>query len=154
MRKIGILSIILGVVLVACENNVKRTGENTDHVTIEETHHHDTLSGGVIELKDGEKWEINAEMKPYLKRGEELVNAFIEKGGENYSALSEELEVQNQKLIKSCTMEGQSHIELHKWLAPHLSLVAQLKKAGDASEASDIVHKIAQSYREFNHYFH
>lgn len=92
-------------------------------------------------------------MKPFVQKGHELVNAFIAERRNDYQDLAEQLTVQNNQLIQSCTMEGKSHDELHKWLHPHLELVQELGSKDNGAEADKIVVEIQQSYLEYQKYF-
>jgi len=63
------------------------------------------------------------------------------------------LKDQNNQLIKSCTMKGKSHDELHKWLHPHLELVEALEKSANENEAKGIVLKLQKSNEVYHQYF-
>ena len=119
MKKIFMLVVCSGILLAGCGNNPSQQG-NADIEDSLESHQHDTQK---IELNSGEKWNVNAEMKPFVIKGEELVSNFLKNNQSNYHELAGQLKEQNNHLIKSCTMEGKSHDELHKWLHPHLDLV-------------------------------
>lgn len=122
--------------------------EEEDH----DDHHHGDAHGDII-LLDGNKWDINDEMKPHVEEGEALLTAYIESGDENYLGLAAELKEANTKLIKSCTMQGQSHDELHKWLHPHLDLTTHLEEAGNIEEAENIIDELVESYENFHLHF-
>ena len=92
-------------------------------------------------------------MKPFVMKGEELVNAYVQNEQKDYKALAQQLKEQNNQLIKSCTMDGKSHDELHKWLHPHLEIVKALEDEADASKANEIVLQLQISYQEYHHYF-
>ena len=94
---------------------------------------------------------VNDEMKPFIQKGAELVDAFIADGQSDYKRLAEQVKDQNTQLIKSCTMDGKSHDELHKWLHPHLDLVKRLET--DSSSAPQIVKQLQDSYRTYHRYF-
>ncbi len=146
------ISMICTTALFSCGNN---TGEDAhaDHASMtHEAHHHD--SDGNIELNNGEKWTVNEEMKPYISNSEELMNDYIENQKNDHVALAGSLEEQNNLLIKSCTMEGKSHDELHKWLHPHLELVAALKNTSDENEANLLISRLEQSFDVYHRYFH
>ena len=96
---------------------------------------------------------MNEEMKPFVMKGEELVNSFIQNNHTDYKALAQQLKEQNDQLIKSCTMDGKSHDELHKWLHPHLEIVKALEEEKDATKASGIVSQLQKSYRSYHQYF-
>ena len=106
-----------------------------------------------IELNQGEKWKINAEMMPPLEASEKLILDFSASDNKNYQALAKKLKEKNQVLISSCTMKGKSHDELHKWLHPYIGLVDQLENANDTNEPNQVFLKVEQSFVIFNQYF-
>jgi len=150
MKKVIVLGMSV-VLLWSCNNS---TEKSTAHQETENhaEHHHDENSES-IELNNGEKWLVNEEMKPFVLKGEELVNTYIQDGKTDYKTLAEQLKEQNSLLIKSCTMEGKSHDELHKWLHPHLELVKELEQAKNEDESVQIVQKLKHSYQQYHSYF-
>ncbi|MFD2697019.1 hypothetical protein ACFSQ0_03370 [Mesonia sediminis] len=106
-----------------------------------------------INLNNGEKWQVNAEMKPHIKKGNELLTDFMAAKNKDYKNLAENLKTQNNRLIKSCTMKGESHDELHKWLHPHIELIEKLSKAENNEEAEAIIFKLQKSFENYEHYF-
>ena len=83
----------------------------------------------------------------HIRRMEEKV---IEFEGENYNALSESLMEDINQLTANCTMTGQAHDELHKWLLPYIDLVDELEKTKDKESQHD---RIVSSFKTFNEYF-
>lgn len=122
-------------------------------VSAEEDHHENMAEGEALTLNNGERWEINPEMKPHLKKGKMLVLGYLGEGATDYQTLAAELKEVDNKLIASCTMKGESHDELHKWLYPHLELVKQLSNAQNNEEATAIVKQLYESYETFERYF-
>jgi hypothetical protein len=106
-----------------------------------------------IKLNNGEKWAVNAEMKPHVAEGEKILNDFLSQNSADYNKLAADLTSQNDKLIESCTMKGESHDELHKWLHPHMELIGKLAKANDPEAAKAIVTQIDQSFKTYQQYF-
>lgn len=150
MKKVIVFG--MGILLLwSCNNS---TEKSTTHQETENhaEHHHDENSEA-IELNNGEKWLVNEEMKPFVLKGEELVNAHIQDGKTDYKTLAEQLKDQNSQLIKSCTMDGKSHDELHKWLHPHLDIVKALENETDATKANEIVSQLQYSYQHYHQYF-
>ena len=150
MKKIIVLGI--GVMFFwSCNNSSDKstTHKETGNQAIL---HHDE-SSEAIELNNGEKWVVNDEMKPFVGKGEELVNTYIQNRQSDYKTLAGQLKDQNSQLIKSCTMDGKSHDELHKWLHPHLKLVEKLEKLNDATEADELVNQLEKSYENYHNYF-
>lgn len=117
-----------------CENS--RQGD--DHVRVQ------------IELNSGQKWMVNAEMKPYILEAEQILVQF---DGSDYKTLAEQLKTKNKGLIKSCTMQGRSHDELHKWLHPHMQLIEDLDNADSQEQANRIIGDIKASFETYHRYF-
>ena len=142
----------LSVMLLWSCNNV--TEKSTAHQETENhaEHQHDEGSKA-IELNNGEKWLVNEEMKPFVVKGEELLNTYIQEGKTDYKALAQQLKEQNDQLVKSCTMGGKGHDELHKWLHPHLEIIKALQNETDATKASEIVLRLQHSYQQYHQYF-
>jgi len=108
---------------------------------------------GPIELNNGEKWNINAEMMPPLRSSESLVSTFKGTDLQSYKSLAEELAKNNKELIASCNMKGKSHEELHKWLHPYMKMIGDLEEVDNVTNASTIVENMKQSFTTFNQNF-
>lgn|SRR5690554_4540147 len=138
-------------VLWSCNNSSETTHSNEEADFYKE-HQHEK-SSEILELNDGKRWLVNDEMKPFVDKGEELVNTYVESNATDYQGLAELINEQNQQLITSCTMEGKSHVELHKWLHPHMELIEALAKASSENDANMIIAKLQQSYALYHQYF-
>lgn len=114
---------------------------------------HDEPHSDGVSLNNGEKWEVNAEMKPHIQEGKEILDAYLASGGLDYKALAEQLETANAELIKSCTMDGESHNQLHNWLLPHMKLITKLKEAPGENDAEQVIEEIEKSFRTYEKYF-
>lgn len=150
MKKIIIVG-LSGLLLWGCHNNAK-TEESETH-TEAQAEHSTNKNSATPELNNGEKWVVNEEMKPFVIKGSELVNSYIRESRLDYKALAAQLKDQNDQLIKSCTMKGKSHDELHKWLNPHLEMVKALEAQTDAAKANEIVLQLQNSYQQYHQYF-
>ncbi|MCB0628425.1 MAG: hypothetical protein R2806_25420 [Saprospiraceae bacterium] len=106
-----------------------------------------------LELNNGKKWTINAEMMPPLSVSEKLLSEYAAGDKKDYKRLAAQLKESNQLLISSCTMKGKSHDELHKWLYPYMALVDELNDAENENEANQVFQKIKESFETFNQYF-
>lgn len=150
MKKIIVLG-ISSFLLWSCNIDAEKSATHQ----VEETHavHQRDENATTIELDNGEKWAVNEEMKPFVLKGSELVNVYFQNKQTDYKALASQLKDQNNQLIKSCTMDGKSHDELHKWLHPHLELVKGLENSSDENEAKEIVLKLQKSNEVYNQYF-
>lgn len=159
MNQLFKLSTILffSTVLISCgDGSHNHTAhEHESHSEAHADHGHDLNENSdlSIELINGNKWLVNDEMKPHVQQGEKALNAYLASASTDYKSLAEELRTSNQNLIASCTMQGQSHDELHKWLHPHLTLVSDLEKSGTDEEASEVIEKLTASYKSYHTYF-
>src|SRR5690554_3133342 len=124
-----------------------------NHDEEEEDHHHHDADDEELVLNDGERWVINDEMKPHLSQQEEIIAEYIAAKSDNYAKLAEDLKTHNASLIKSCTMDGKSHDELHKWLHPHIDLLGDLGKAESVDEANEVIEDLNESFETFHAYF-
>jgi len=106
-----------------------------------------------VELNNGERWLVNDEMKPFVEKGERLVNAYVQEGKSDYKELAAQIKGQNDQLVKSCTMDSKSDEELHKWLHPHLDLVKDLAQETDNVKAAETISNLQKSYRQYHQYF-
>src|SRR5690554_2234900 len=155
MKQIVLIAIST-LVLWSCDNKSETTHSNEEANLHEEqqheAHHHEE-SSEPLELNQGEKWLVNDEMKPFVEKGEELVNTYVESNDTLYPGSAKHIKELNQQLITSCTMEGKSHDELHKWLHPHMELIEALGKASSENDANMIIAKLQQSYALYHQYF-
>ncbi len=150
MKKVILLASAC-IFLFSCANNSEKAPSSEETLTQGE-HSHDE-SSAPIELNNGEKWAVNEEMKPFVLKGEELVNTFVQNSETDYKALASKVKEQDDQLVKSCTMDGKSHDELHKWLHPHMELVEKLEKSEDAEKAKAAVAELQASYQAYHQYF-
>lgn len=151
MKKVIVLA-IGSFILLSCNSKVEKseTAAQEEKVQVTDQHAENVES---VELNDGAKWIVNEEMKPFVLKGATLVNVYLQDNQTENKVLANELKDQNNQLIKSCTMKGKSHDELHKWLAPHLELVKELEGETDALKANEIVLKLKNSYQQYHQYF-
>lgn len=139
MTKLNVMIIALFIIFSSssCKNNAN----------------HDLNSPATIELNDGARWMVNAEMKPFLTESESILNTYISNGSTDFKTLAKELTDKNSGLIKSCTMDGKSHEELHKWLHPHMALIETLQEAENDDAANKIISELKSSFEIYNQHF-
>lgn len=106
-----------------------------------------------ISLNGEEAWEVNKEMKPYIKEAESVLQNYLNNDLDDYQQLAIDLKEQNDALIKSCTMDGTAHDELHNWLHPHLQLVEGLKNAKSKEESQEWLKQLNLSMETYHKYF-
>jgi len=106
-----------------------------------------------IKLDDSKIWVVNAEMKPHIEDEIALLNQFVAQKDRDYLELSKNLKIKNDSLIKSCTMTGESHDALHKWLLPHMELIKQLSLAENFNEAESVISQLEKSFQTYKSRF-
>lgn len=146
------INVILSSLLILGCNNPQKKTEVSEVKSVKDTSLHVVVKD-IIELDNGQKWKINLEMHPFIAAGENILNAYTESRSNDFKTLAAQLKEKDAALIKSCTMKGKSHEELHKWLHPHLELVAELEMAGNEQQANDLVKQLKKSFQTFHEYF-
>lgn len=152
--KIGYI-LSFGILFFGCNNATTNEEEVTqDTVVTEEVHQHDEVEA--IILDNGKKWVVVPEMMAFIKNIENGVNEFSKKDKptlEEYQTLSKGIAKNLEDLTANCTMTGQAHDELHKWLVPFLDLSAEFSETTTVKEAEITYKKIQESFKEFDLYF-
>ncbi len=106
-----------------------------------------------IASNNGEKWIVVPEMMAIIRSMESDVNAFVGSEITDHKALAISLQSYLGKLTSNCTMKGQGHDELHKWLLPYLEMVEEYNKADTKEEASLLFKRIKASFQAVNNHF-
>lgn len=106
-----------------------------------------------IVLNQGQKWKVNPEMMVYIHQSETTAKEALHGDAIDYVLVGNTLTEQVKLLTKSCTMKGQSHDELHKWLHPYMLLVDSLSSANSTDEAHKLIIDINHSFEQFHIYF-
>lgn len=151
MNKIILTLTIGSFLLYGCSNSTNEKSSNNRETATHQQHQHDDKQ--TIRLNNGEKWFVNEEMKPFILEAENILTEYINNNLSDYKTLAEQLKEKNSGLIKSCTMKGESHDELHKWLYPHIELIESLSKAESTDDASEIIANLQASFLTYNQYF-
>jgi len=157
MKVITVSALIL-LASVSCENKNGEQHNHNDHTEHHEHEHEDDSQEHkdehedqkTLSLNNGEKWKVNSEMTPHIEKSQEVLENFK---GDNYMTLAEDMMEHTNKLIQSCTMDGASHDELHKWLHPHIELIKKLKTEKDQQKVKEIVDELKESFEVYHTYF-
>lgn len=152
MKTSILAAVAVGCFFASCGNTSKeKLKEQTETVTQEEHPLKDKTQ--TIQLNNGEKWIVNEEMKPFILEAETNLNDYLKSNSRYYKTLAEQLKEKNSGLIKSCTMKGESHDELHKWLLPHIELIKKLEKSTNNDEAIKVIEQLNTSFKTYHQYF-
>ncbi|MBK8416805.1 MAG: hypothetical protein IPL22_21215 [Bacteroidetes bacterium] len=152
MNKLFLTFAVGSLLLYSCGNSTNEKLNNQPEVAEHNDHHHDDESEA-IELNNGEKWQVDANMITHIRNMKNDVVSFakVEQKITNHY-----LKNYNQTLIyllQNCTMKGKAHDELHKWLLPYIDLVKELSEAKNETEATKQFENIQISFTIFNQYF-
>lgn len=106
-----------------------------------------------LKLNDGEKWIANPETHEGVLKMDAIINAFKDEQQNDYTLLGETLSKQTSYIIKNCSMEGESHDQLHVVLVPMLDAISALKESKNNAELNKILTEL-QVYIDayFNHF--
>lgn len=147
-------SCLFGVLFLFSCNNEANNNENTDVIVdsvqvtevIKETPHD-------LVLVDNEKWKIDEGMRVSIDSIDIRMSDFEGTALEDYAALSVDLAHHTKTVISSCTMKGQAHDELHKWLLPFIDLRKELDTITSVSAGEKIAMELQKELSIFNLYF-
>ncbi len=137
MRFLSLLP--LGVALLTCGC---QTGAN-----------HQAAGGLALELDHGKKWVMPPAMKARMTDIQTAVRALAAAPQPDHAALAEKIQHELGELAANCTMTGQAHDELHRWLMPFLGLSAEYVAAKDPAVQAEKYREIQRSLEVFNRYF-
>lgn len=156
MKKIILTSLLGLAIVVSCE---KKHEDHSDHEhtkteehSTSEKHSEEHSEDVKLELNNGAKWTMNAEMKPFINEMESQINAYKPES-DDYKTLGNQLNSTNENLLKSCTIKGTPHNILHAWLMPHMEKIEHLNKAENKEEANKIVGDLKHSIEQYHQYF-
>lgn len=140
------------ILLFGCGSGTEHKHADQKDSAMHDAHHHDAQSGP-LEMNDGKKWKVNPEMMVHVQAMEAEIKTFSAATEKDYNALAVNLQTHTSGITSSCTMEGKSHDELHKWLLPHIELIKELKAESDKTKAEAKFHEIEKSMETFHAYF-
>ncbi len=148
MNKLKITTILLSTFfLFSCNDKANNKSAETSQATETEVHEHS--NGETIQLNDGQKWKVDVDMMAHIRTMENDVTSFDKETPENYQLLADNLKKNLDLLTSNCTMKGEAHDELHKWLLPYIELVDDFSK----DKSNENLAKIQESFTTFNQYF-
>ena len=148
MNNLKITTILLSTFfLFSCNDKANNKSAETSQDTKTEVHEHS--NDETIQLNDGQKWKVDVDMIAHIRTMENDVTSFDKETPENYQLLADNLKKNLDLLTSNCTMKGEAHDELHKWLLPYIELVDDFSK----DKSNENLAKIQESFTTFNQYF-
>jgi hypothetical protein len=127
---------IMSLLLISCKNNGSSNEQNEK-----------------LQLNNGQKWKVDEKMLVYIRNMESDILNFSNTDQKDFNILTEKLQSNIDLLTSNCTMKGDAHDALHKWLLPYIEIVNTLSETKNATEASTQFENIQTSFSTFNQYF-
>lgn len=150
--------LLIALFVQSCSSGDKQPSQDDQPLMTEEQEHRAEKHrienpNETIELNNGEKWKADPEMVAHVEVIQIILEDFAPEGLGDYYPLAEVIDAELAALIKSCTMKGQGHDELHKWLLPVMQKVEALGKTEDPKMAEALVVELEEAMQEFHEYF-
>lgn len=137
------------LVILLIGGGVAFTSCNGSQESIESESITHQIESDAIQLDNGEKWTVDLEMMAHIQSMQDGVRVSEEIG---LDSLATQLKSDLDLLTSNCTMTGQAHDELHKWLLPFIQLVDQFD-AAEGVDKKDSYQELTVSFDEFNQFF-
>ena len=152
MIRLTITLFLTSLLIFSCneESTVIDNTEKNQKAESHDGHHHDEQE---IVLNNGEKWTVNEDMMIHVQNMQRDINSFDPKSENDYEVLAKNIDKNIDLLTSSCTMKGQAHDELHKWLVPYIKLSEKFSESDSEQEFTENLEKIKTSFITFNTYF-
>lgn len=154
MKKILAL-LILTVGLAACHNESSDAHVHASNTVDSNTISDATNAEAVTLQKDG-KWNADVATNKNvsaLQATAAKLNAQPRQSKADYHAVSAELQIGLNQLVKECKMKGADHDALHMWLEPVLTETKELKGVTDTVTGERLFHSIRTRLLDYNLYF-
>jgi len=159
MKTKHIIIIVTGMYLLGC-NSVDTTEASTEinetMVSIENEEANHSHEHEEIVLNNGSKWEVAPDMLHLIRIMEQGINEFSKNEAPDvadYNNLAVLIDENIISLTSNCTMQGQAHDELHKWLLPFITLSEEFDVAEGLVEQERIYNDFRKSFEVFNTFF-
>ena len=152
MKKKLYISAVLALGLMSCDSNngAKAEAEQQETAIVEEVK---SQTPHELELNNGEKWLVDEGMTEAMESIKSYLASFDSNDVTDYQVLGGNIGDQTKKIIRSCTMKGKGHDELHKWLLPFLDLKKALVRASSPEEGAALLKKINKEVDIYHQYF-
>jgi hypothetical protein len=141
------VAIALGLAFAVASCSSTETTHEADNAV--HAHRDDTA----LQLNHGKKWKVDDHMMDELRELEIIVTHSAAVDPRNLDNIADSLIVHLDILTSNCTMQGQAHDELHKWLVPFIDLVNEFANYEDETEALSQLDEMKEKFKLFNSYF-
>jgi hypothetical protein len=140
------------ILLLACQNNPATMHADEHNDTTLSAPDHDPHAGKVS-LNNGEKWVANPETTEGIIKMKSLVTGFTRQPTtEDYTALKKKLDSELNLIIQKCTMTGEAHEQLHKYLIPMTEMLKSMDAANTEVRDKSFT-DLKQHLNNYEYYF-
>jgi hypothetical protein len=143
-----IFILFISIFIITCKNEklksdnpIKKNGKQNKH------ENHKYFEEIKIVLKNGEKWEVDKPMMHLIQNIRTDVMNFNGDSIDEYKTLASKINDNLKILTSSCTMTGQAHDELHKWLVPFLKMSESFSESKTLDTAQKNYQAIKKSFK-------
>ncbi|HRK55231.1 MAG TPA: hypothetical protein PK185_15050 [Cyclobacteriaceae bacterium] len=144
MKKTAFLSITLLFLIAGCSTEKHKD----EHDQSEEAHaSHDAPN--LVQLDNGNKWMANIETTEGIQNMMQLIDVAQSDTNSSVESLKENLLLEFTDILNKCTMEGESHDQLHNYLLP---LKEQIESLSDGAKKEDL-EEIKSYLSTYKNYF-
>lgn len=161
MKNLIVLTTAMGI-LAGCggneQNNTQKQdgeGKKSAKEQKEGNHQEADQDGATLQLNNGRKWETDRSTRRGMQTIDSLVTAYDQKqalDSSKYQELGNQLKSEMQMIHQECSMEGQGHEELHKFITnihPHI----QNLKEGARPKAQQSFEKLKPLIKQYHQHF-
>ncbi len=155
MKKLLII-LFIGLAVISCKSDKKNNNSTTEkteehhekkhneeHNEHEENEHNKEIK---IVLIDGKKWKVDKPMMLLIQNIRTDVMDFNGNTLDDYKVLADKINTNLEVLTSSCTMTGQAHDELHKWLVPFLGMAETFSDSKTLDQAQSSYKTLKNSF--------
>ena len=140
---IGIIAVLITIVTVNCTSTENKNVQ--PELRVENKHD--------IRLNGKKKWLVDPEMMVSIRKMEAEINSFDGTSMIEYNNHAKTISELIGALTSNCTMEGEAHDELHKWLLPFIDLNDELLESTTVKNSASIVENQRNEIQVFNTFF-
>ena len=144
---IGIIAALLLIITTNCTSTESKNEQVIEQVVEHVENSHD------LKLDGKNKWLVDPEMMVAIRKMETQINSFDGSSMDEFKSHAEIISELIGDLTSNCTMKGEAHDELHKWLLPFIDLNDELLESTSDKNAASIVEKQRNEIEVFNAYF-
>lgn len=156
MKKAAILGLVLSISLLGCKETQKEETNITEQTPVEhkEDAHGDQNNWmSEVQLDNGSKWKANIETTEGIQAMSTRIAEDESNSIKHYKKLASDLNDLKNTIIKECTMEGESHDNLHEFLVPLVDKIAALGEVNSVHEGAEITKEIREYLEGYYNYF-